>query len=45
VALSDSFEGRERLFIFELQDEKGEVWTGRGAGSDAKRCVLGKIRS
>lgn len=38
---SDSFEGRERLFIFELQDEKAKVWTGRGAGDDAKWCTLG----
>lgn len=31
---SDSFEGRQRLFIFELQDEKVKDCTGRGAGGD-----------
>lgn len=39
---SDSFEGRETLFIFELQDEKVKVWMGRGAGKDARQRVLGK---
>lgn len=33
---SDNFEGRERLFIFELQDEKVKVCTGRGASGDTE---------
>lgn len=39
---SDSFKGRERLFVFELWDGEVKVWTSRGAGDEAKRSVVGK---